>query len=288
MIPAQLTGTDRLLPELHHWPEADRTAWTAAVAAGQGPFRRTHNLNSPYSIRKLRGGYARWLRHLDDAGQLDPAQPPRDRVTPARLDAYLEHLRQRGNADATLVGRFTELRDALRLMCPGVDFRWVAKPGGRSLHHLLPMRARVVAPIDTDVLLDWAEALFAQGLASPVRRTRCTLVRDAAIIGLLAERAPRLRALSSLKLQDSLKRTESGWFLHQHGRLTKMGLALSMPVSDQVGHMLDRYVAVERRELLGHQASGHAWVRFGGRLTQEGVVSMVQKHSRRQIGRAHV
>ena len=63
-----------------------------------------------------------------------------------------------------------------------------------------------------------------------------------------------------------------------------MGLPLFIPVSDQVGQMLDRYVAVERQELLGQHACGHAWVRFGGRLTQEGIVSMVQKHSRGRFG----
>ena len=285
MTRAWFGGTDRLLPEVEHWPGADWAAWQRATSAGRGPFHRAHRCNSAYSVRKLRGGYARWLRYLDDAGQLDPDRPPGDRVTPERLDGYFEHLRARGNADATLVGRFAELRDALRMMQPGTDFRWVAKPGGRSIRQLLPMRTRVIAPIDSAVLLAWAEALFAEGLASPVRRTRCTLVRDAAIIGLLADRAPRLRALSGLRLQDSLKRTDGGWLLRQHGRLTKMGAPLFIPVSDRVGHMLDRYVAVERGELLGPCEDRLAWARFGGALTREGIVAMVKKHSRRRFGR---
>jgi len=167
-----------------------------------------------------------------------------------------------------------------------VDFRWVTNPGGRPIQQLLPRRSRVIMPIDSSILLDWAEALYAQGLASPVRRQRCTLVRDAAIIGLLAERAPRSRALSSLQLQDSLKRTDGGWMLNQHRKLTKMRVALFMPLSARVGCMLDRYVAVERGELLGLQTSRFVWARFGGTMTQEGITAIVKKRSRHRFGRS--
>ena len=160
-------------------------------------------------------------------------------------------------------------------------------PSRHPTRHLLKKRSRVIVPIDSAVLLAWAEELFAKGLTVRTRRTRCTTVRDAVIIGLLAERAPRLRALSMLRLGDSLKRSETVWLLREHAEMTKTKAPYDMPVSARVSRMLDRYVDVERREMLGDQdQTAAAWVWFGGGFNASGIVNAVKKRLLQRFGRS--
>ena len=84
--------------------------------AGAIPQRCWQGSRNHYSMRKIASGYGRWLGFLQRAGQLDPAEPPGQRATPERLDAYFAHLRACGNADYTVVARFDELRVALQWM----------------------------------------------------------------------------------------------------------------------------------------------------------------------------
>ena len=179
------------------WPEADRTAWERAVVPARGPFRRDAGApRNPFSLRKLAAGYGRWLGYLSGQGLLDDGAPAA-RVTPERLDGYFEHLTASGNADFTLYGRFCELRAALRFLCPVVDLAWVTRPGGGSWRDLLEMRTRSRFVPRNEVLLDWAETMFREGLKSHKDRVRRAAVHEAVMIAMLATHAPRLRTLSS-------------------------------------------------------------------------------------------
>ena len=281
-----LSQVNRLSPPIEQWPEVDRSAFLRETSTGRGPFQRPRHVRSAYSLQKALEGYARYLRYLSDIGQLHPRELPVERISSDRLDGYIQHLRERGNAGRTILGRFEELRDALRLMYPGQDFRWLMKPQGVSLREVLQPQTKIVVPIDSAVLLAWAEDLFVEGTSARAMGARCFKVRNAAILGLLAERAPRLRALSLLQLGDSLKRTENGWLLRQHAEMMKMKAPHYMPVSSRVSRMLDRYVEVERKEMLGAECdTPAAWVKFGGKLSAPGIQSIVAKSFMRRFGK---
>ena len=121
----------RRLPQAD-WPAADATAWAAASNPRPGPFSRNRR-RSPATYRMYAEAYGGFLWHLQSEGQLDPAETPAERVTPARLDHYYERLVQSGCADYTLVTRFEALHGALRLMHPDRDFSFVTRPGGVSI-----------------------------------------------------------------------------------------------------------------------------------------------------------
>lgn len=282
MTAAQPTA---LILRLDTWPEADRAAWQRAATPVRTPFRRDAGVpRNPFTLRNTAAGYGRWLGYLSGQGLLD-ARGPADRITPERLDGYFEHLVACGNADHTIYGRFSGLRRALRFLCPGVDFAWVMKPGGRSWRDLLEMRTRARFVPSDEELLEWAETIFRGGLKSHKNRVRKAAVREATMIAMLATRGPRLRALSSLRLGKHLEKFGEEWFLDQDGNIMKMGRSLGMPLSAEVVAILERYLAVERPELLGAQDHDALWVaQGGGPLNRETISRRMQLLSLRRFG----
>ena len=123
------------------WPPGDAAVWATACNPRPGPFSPTPRL-SPATYRMYAEAYAAFLWHLKSQGLLDPAETPAERVTLERLDSYFARLKQADNADNTIVSRFAALRNALRLMCPGQDFRFITKPGRVSIRQMLPMHRR--------------------------------------------------------------------------------------------------------------------------------------------------
>jgi integrase/recombinase XerD len=200
-------------------------------------------------MRKVASGYGRWLGFLQRAGELDPAEPPSQRPTAERLDAYFAHLQQCHNRDYTVVSRFDELRIALQWMHPGTTFGWITHPHGVSIKARLPMIRRGGLVPDSVTLTAWAKTLFRQGLRLRKPTWRRAQVREAVTIAILADCAPRLRALAALRIGVHLYRVHDGWVLDQDAAITKPEKRLVLPLSPEVAVMLDRYLEVERVEL---------------------------------------
>lgn len=132
-------------------------------------------------MRKVAGGYGRWLGFLRWHGWLDLAEPAAQRPTAERLDAFFEELLALCNADQTVVGRFAELHQALRIIAPRTPRPDIVRPGGESLRNCLAMRRRkreVRAPAE---LYGWGLALMEGALRRAPRRRQVQL-RDGLLI----------------------------------------------------------------------------------------------------------
>ncbi len=279
--------SERLCLPVAAWPLQDQQLWAKGLARLHSPFRAHGGgrSRSPFTDRKMAAGYGRWISFLQSRGLLDHATPPDRRVTPGLLDDYLETLRAHGNSNVTIRNRFHDLAGALEVMLPHSDHGWITRPGGASLNLILPVQRRDRALHLTSELLDWALDVFRAGLAHRQPRCRKTLVRTAAIIGVLAMPAPRLRTLSLLRLGRHLRRGENLWFLDIEGWMTKTGYAEACPLLPEVTPILDRYVEVERRELLAGQLHDHAWIGLGGQaLTPDGIVASLRAQSVSRFG----
>jgi integrase len=248
------------------WPAPDRLRWDQAQQAQRGPFRRPgpRRTRAPISWKELEVRYGRWLKFLVNTGALDPEAQPLDRLTPERLDAYWVALEADGNGDRTIFGRFIGLQQAIAAMHPGEDVRWISRPGSVPLVKLLDLSPRPVFVPDAAELLQLALDLFRDGMADPRPLQRQVAVRDAAMIAVLATRAPRRRALAGLRLGLHLSRGDDGWRLLRTPDLEKTRIELEMPLPPEVTPLLDHYVAVERRELLAGKSSDHVWIAHGG------------------------
>lgn len=268
------------------WPPGDQQAWDQAKTRRSSPFRKDGgSRHAVDTVVKAEKGLRRWLGFLHRDGRLDADAAPVQRLTPDNLDAYFEHLRACGDADRTVVGYFQDLQLVFELMLPGQGFGWLTQPNGTALHSLLGMGTRPHFVPGSDELLVWAEDLFRDGLLIRDREVRCCQVRDAVLVGILATRAPRLRALSSLRLGVHLHRTEAEWMLDQHAGIMKMGKALLLPLSAEVGAMLDRYVGTEREELLRGRAHDALWIGRHGTPVKKGTLAgRIWRLSERRFG----
>ena len=269
------------------WPEIDQQVWQQALLNCRTPFRQDGGgrcLSQP-TLLKSEKGLRRWLGFLARRGELSEGVSPNKRLTLERLDSYFEHLQSCGNADRSVIGRFEELQSALTLMYPGQDFSWVTKPYGIPLSNQLEMRVRNPFIPGSRELLTWATDLFRSGTELQDTRARCSQVRDAVMIALLATLAPRQRALTSLRLGVHVQRVGSEWMLNQTPSITKAGKSLVLPISGEVAVMLERYLEVERPELLNGGVRDSLWISwYGTPLSTSGIVNMLWRRSRARFG----
>ena len=105
------------------------------------------------------------------------------------------------------------------------------------------------------------------------------------MIALLTVCAPRLRAMTALRLGVHLQRQGDEWLLDQDAPITKTKRRLVLPVAEAAGAILDRYLAVERPELLGTADSDAVWIAQGGRaLAYETVSKRIRLRAQRRFG----
>jgi hypothetical protein len=112
--------------------------------------------------RHVTGGYGRWLAWLDDQGLLDPLVLPAERATKERVGAYAKKLQQT-RSPFTVQGQIQALGDALRVMSPGADLRWISRGAGRLRNRARPVkdkRSRLQSP---DRLVELALAAVGKG-----------------------------------------------------------------------------------------------------------------------------
>ena len=127
-----------LLP-IEQWPEAERAVWQQAIECAD-PFSR----NSAPSVWaegtrvSTAAGYARWLSWISEKG-VEMNGPPADRVTPPRVQAYIDDLR-RINGDFTILRRVQALYSAIRIIAPDRDWRWLLRVQSALQSRSVPVR----------------------------------------------------------------------------------------------------------------------------------------------------
>lgn len=279
---------DRAGLPLQHWPLECLAAWEAAKQQRPGPFRKNGGgtRRSIAMVLKSENGLRRLFGFALRSGMLHAASTPPDLLMPELLDTYFAHLLACGNADRSIVGRFEELGFAFRLMYPEQDFRWLTKPDGIALSTLLPMRTKPRFVPSSAVLLEWAEELYQNSLKITDPQVRWAGIRDALMIAILATRAPRLRALASLQLGTHMIREPAGWLLDQHASITKTSIDLLLPLSAEIGAMADRYVSVERPQMLRGHSSDAFWIGWqsGRPLQATSISGLIWRRTLRRFG----
>ena len=261
----------RVIP-IAHWPAIDRSLWEAA---------------RPDS---LLGGsdYAAQLRPvLLDRGALDPTVPPAARVTPANAQAFLEALQACGNANSTIIVRLFDLRAALRIMQPEVDTDWLTSPGGQGLHQRFTIVRRELFVPHSRELYEWGLELMDHVRTGAGLRHRTTF-RNGLIIALLAARAPRIRALSEMRLGRNLDRHQTKIRIIFHEDNTKTGNHLEYGLPDRLNAEMTHYLDVVRPALLARGAHAHDSLWVGPAGAPFGLRGIQQMYRRATAGRFRV
>ena len=194
-------------------------------------------------------------------------------------------LQQHGNAHYTIVGRFDELRGAMRLMYPENDFHFIVRPQNISIRQMLPMSRVVRIVPDFRHAMLWAETLFREALTLTDPEQRQRQVRDAALLGIVVSRGPRIRAVAGMRLGRHLIRSGGAWELFFDKSLMKGGRTeLHLPNDPRINAILERYIAVKRQELLQGQPHNAVWVSIhGDPLSYKEIESMIKARTKREF-----
>ena len=204
-----------------------------------------------------------------------------------RLHRYFSTLKDLGNLDHTITGRFQELQGALRILAPHGDFGFVTSPNGNSLRQFLPMSKRDVTIYHPMDLWHWGLELMQTALKLNGPKRRQIQLRDGLLISVLAFRGIRLRSVTSLTLGRSMARDPSTglWRLELQPEDVKNRKYISTQMAAVLAPWLDRYVDVERRELLNGASSGAFWINWGGdKLEEKGLDKRIRWRSAKRFG----
>jgi site-specific recombinase XerD len=269
-----------------NWPPLDRQLWEAGLQVGDILEPRTYASKlRPATIHAIVVGYRRWLVFLCAQDRLDPAVTPAARVTRQNVAAYFKCLRE-SHCNASIIARLTELRRAMQIMHPEVDFRWLTAPGGRSLATLLPVSTKPIQTIDSKVLYEWGLTMAQTALADAHPEQRRIMYRNGLLIALFAARAPRVMSMASLRLGKTVIRTGETYRLVFEHEDIKTGRRLEYETPPRLSAALDRYIAVERAELAGEQDHDWFWLnQYGEKLTAGEIGDMIQRQSKRAFGK---
>ena len=284
---------DRRCKPLMEWPAADRKLWQAALMPGDlfddGGSRAGR---SEYSNRNAVDGYGRWLNWLERRRLLDPASPPADRITPARVGAYIADLEQyAGNATQTLLNRLQELRAVAVVMDPARDWSWLNRIYARVRVRHRPARPKRPRLVAVDELHQLGIALMARAERQSTACRRAMTYRDGLIVALLAMRQLRLRNLAGLVLDRTLIRRGTQWWIEFPASETKTKDPIELPWPEDLAAALDTYLARHRGVLARlHRGSARPpgaalWIsRKGSPMSRNALYDCITMHTRDGLG----
>ena len=247
------------------WPSGDGMRWRAGLAprrrfSQQGPAARL----STKSIEKYSEGYGRWLGFLEHRRMLDVDLVPAMRVTPERIAAYIDELVDLGNADSTIVGRICELLGALRILDPTGNHGWIVRPGGQPIRRRFAMRRRPLVVHHPLKLYRWGLRLMKEAVALSGPQRRRVMLRDGLLIALLAARGLRLGSVHALRLGASVRRVDGRWWIDLDGDDVKNDRSIAFRTPYTLSAWMDRYVEIERTELLQGKVHDELWIGWDG------------------------
>src|SRR5688572_28240587 len=135
-----LRGSGRVCLPIAMWPASDREAWEAAHHRG-GLLDDDGGAVAwaPATSDIIARGYGRFLSFLAQNEALDPDVSPGQRITRARVEAYIDDLRQ-DNRSSTVAARIRELGRAAAVMAPAGDWTWLRRMFSRLRRMATPAR----------------------------------------------------------------------------------------------------------------------------------------------------
>lgn len=244
------------------WPEADRLAWSAAIAEGDVLDGRGPAAHWAAATRKTNiNQYGRWLGYLRWSGQLSPADSPADRVQSETVRNYVGHLRSTV-APRTVVTLLVALKVMIKAMAPSSDWRWLAdlcNALNRSSQPSNEKHARI-RPSEEIYAVALAELDRLQDLPAGGRNWLCAY-RNTLMIALLTARPLRLKNLTALAIGRHMLRNGLGWLIAIPGSEVKNGQPLEFDLVESLVPYLEFYLRdVRPRIMESGQSSEYLWV----------------------------
>ena len=288
MIDPKKDPRRRCMP-LAEWPDLDRAAWAVAVQQGnlldgQGPAAHWR----PKTQRSVIAAYGRYLTFLERRGCLDRSAGLEARLTPDRLRAYIEDLRET-IASVTLSGRITGLVEAFRVMTPGTGYPYLNRARRRLKVWARPIRNKRSRIVPIRSLLQLGRDLIERAETETfARELWCAgLYRDGVMILILSCRQIRLDNLAGLRLEKDLVKFDGTYALALSETQTKNHRPYERSLDAELTPFIDRYLERYRPILLGSSVSDRVWIsRRGIPMSGGSIYGKVCEHTKRAFGRS--
>ncbi len=270
------------------WPAGDLKLWLIGLSSHNDLYGSWYaGTLSAITIRNAARAHGRWLSVFGAAGDLDPAAAPGARVTPQRVQFFVDQLTAAGNCDNTIATRLWDLRTALMIMQPQLDFAWITAPGGTDLRALLRIAPKRKPVRSSAELFEWGLRLArdAREQSDPV--VRAVRFRNGLMVALLAMRVPRQRAVTALDADMRVTKVGDRYRVLNIESDMKGGRRIDLPAPKRLTPWIDEYLDVHRPVLLGGRQHNAFWVgQDGNPLKQRGIEGVIRRATMREFGRA--
>jgi site-specific recombinase XerD len=229
--------------------------------------------------------YDRWLTHLRYSGA-DLQEPPATRITHERVRGYFRLL-SRQLAPVTTAGHITNLAEAVRVMAPDTDTKWlsvlarklnvVARPIRQKEAETLPLRDLYVLGLS---LMKEAQA------SSPMRLNRAAgRYRQGLMIACLASCPIRRSNFVTLELGSNLFRSGDRFSIKLGAEATKGKRPFEALLPSELTHWIDLYLSSYRPRLLASRKSDRVWISWlGDDLSEAGFYQELRKVTEARLG----
>jgi integrase/recombinase XerD len=232
------------------WPALDQAAWALALTPGD-PFK-PGGLGAGWALatrRKVGGAYGTWLAWLDGRGSLDPSAPPASRATRERVGIYVKDL-QTSLSPFSVQGYVQHLGDALRVMSPGQDLRWITRGAWHLRRRAVPIRDKRACLQSPKRLVALGMNLMEAAEAEVVSLESAMTYRDGLVIAFLAYRPLRAKNLTMICCNQHLVRRGDDWWVAFAAKEMKGKRPLEFPFPTALAPHLEKYLEIYRLFLL--------------------------------------
>jgi site-specific recombinase XerD len=271
--------------KLNMWPTLDQALWAAGCF--YDPFEECGHGTTlgEESLKKTIKGHGAWLSFLQAHGWLDASQHPAERVTRERLLSYFNAMRARGNRKYSILGRFIELRMAMKVMAPDHDTRFILRPNGVTVRQILSPYTRHMVVPDASVLFEWGIGLMDGAALDDPRRHGLVTFRDGLLIAMLASRGRRLRSMALLRLGRELTQREDRYRIELQPEQVKNKKYDAFNLPERLTSYIRQYIDTVRPALLRGNADNAFWVGLNGKqLKAKSIQAMVLNRSKARFG----
>ncbi len=286
-VDEQLTAiwTPRCI-KLKDWPAIDVELLHKDLAVDDPLTRGGHGARLRMtSLQKVMKGYGVWLSFLTDFGWLDPAMHPADRITREHLAAYYKAMLKLGRRGFTVLGRFAELRMAMKILAPGHDTSFILRPHDVSIRQALNPHSRSLIVPDAAVLYEWGIEMMGNAAAAARSGNKNVVFRDGLLIAMFASRGRRLRSMALLRLGQEIAAHGCHFRvdLKPEQIKTRSHDAFVFPIS--LTPYIQKYITEIRPALLDKNAFEEFWIGLNGNpLSAKGIQEMIFRRSKARFG----
>lgn len=293
MSPIPKPAAEKLCRPVELWPEADQLGWQLALAPRPIFEEEGGELadRSPVSVNKYAKGWGRWLSFLAAYDPTALELPAGGRCSKERVQDYVEHLRESGNSDRTVINRLQELVVVAAILDPGFDLAMINRFIGTLRSDVVPVRSKAhVRP--SNELVDLGFRLMGEATDASSVEDAITY-RDGLVIAFLAFHPIRRKNLARLEIGKNLIRHSDGWWLVLRHNETKTHEYYEAPVAEVLVEAFDTYLRIWRPILAAQtgrwtaEVGNAVWVSADGSpMTAEGLSNRIELHTEAAFGKA--